>query len=305
MRFFLLLQIWLGVSFSACAQINLEDSTVQVIGFWNKGEKQNYSVLLEKFKTKDNDTTSRERTLYDVEVTVKDSTANSYLVEWHYKNYQIETDNQFTKKLIALAEDIKVVIKTDELGAIVEVVNWEEVRDYIKKATAQLKKEFKDIPKINEIVSQVEATFSTRQSVESAAIADAQQFYTFHGAKYNLGEVLTAQIKVPNLVGPEPFDSDITAYLDEINADDNNYIMRSTQAVNSEQLTEATYHYLVKMSNGMGVSPPKREDIKPLTNETFIASRIHGSGWVIYSIQTKTVTSDNVTNVEERTIEIK
>lgn len=55
----------------------------------------------------------------------------------------------------------------------------------------------------------------------------------------------------------------------------------------------------------MKITPPKREDLKDLKNETLTASRIHGTGWIVYSVQTITIISDNVTNIEERTIELK
>ena len=55
----------------------------------------------------------------------------------------------------------------------------------------------------------------------------------------------------------------------------------------------------------MGTPEPKREDLDNFTNETLVASRIHESGWVIYSILTKTVTVDGSSNIEERIIEIK
>lgn len=132
-----------------------------------------------------------------------------------------------------------------------------------------------------------------------------KRIHAFHGAQFKLGEVLELQLKVPNIYGSEPFDSYATVYLDEINEDDNNYIMRTSQEVDKMQLTNATFDYLTTMAKNMNVDPPAREDLKELMNETQTASRIHGTGWVIYSVQTITVTSDNITNVEERIIELK
>jgi hypothetical protein len=305
MKIVLTIAAMLFVSGSASSQINMNDSTVQVISFWDRMEKQSYTVLQEKTKLKGADTTSKEIIRYEVDITVIDSTAKSYTVEWLYKNFDVNTDNKFTQRLVALSENLKVIIKTDELGAFQEVVNWKEVRGYIEKSLEVLKKDFKDVPKINEITAQVGSMFSTKESIESAAIGEIQQYHSFHGARYLLGERLSGQLKAPNLLGGEPFDMDLEVYLDEINPDDNNYIIRSLQTINSKQLTDATYEYLVRLSKSMAVPSPKREDLKDLTNETITASRIHGSGWVIYSVQTKTVTSDDVTSIDERVIEIK
>jgi len=293
------------IGFSVAAQINMEDSTVQTIGYWDKNEKQSYSVSTDKYKLKGADTTSKENMKYDVDITVLDSTAKSYTIEWFYKNYSMQTDNDLIKKIMSIAEDMKVIIKTDENGTFTEVVNWKEIRDYIKKTTDKIRQELKDVPKMDAVIRQAEATYSTKEAIESAAIKDIIQFYTFHGAKYKLGEVVEGKLKVPNLFGGDPFDCDVTLYLDTIEPEENNYIMRSTQEVDQQQLTDATYNYLVTLSKNLKVDPPKRDDLKDLKNEITTGSRIHGSGWIVYSIQTQTVTSEDLTNVEERVIEIK
>jgi len=147
--------------------------------------------------------------------------------------------------------------------------------------------------------------YLSKEAIETAAIADAQQFYTFHGGQFKLGNVVEATVQIPSIITEKQLDSRVSIVLDEINANENNYIMRASETVDSKQLTEATYLYLNQMAKTMGIQPPARSDIQPLTNEVLTASRIHDSGWLIYSIQTKTVTTEGLMNVEERIIEIK
>lgn len=283
----------------------MPDSTVQVISYWDKGEKQIYSITSEEYKVKAGDTTSREVMHYDVEVTVTEVLDSSITVEWIYRNMQSDSKKPIMQKILNATKDMRVVFKTDELGVFREVINWEEVSDYIRKATADLRKEYSNIPEMTEVINQIEATYGSRKAIESAGIADIQQFHTFHGARYKLGEVLQGTIQVPNILGKDPFDSDFSLYLDEINEAENTYVMRASQEINKEQLTEATLLYLTTLSKSMKVDPPSRTDIGQLSNNTQTASRLHGSGWLIYSVQTKTVTSNNQTKVEERIIEIK
>jgi len=88
--------------------------------------------------------------------------------------------------------------------------------------------------------------------------------------------------------------------------DDNSFVLRSVQEVDEEQLVNATLEYLNKITESMNVNAvlPKLEDIKDLKNEILTASRIHETGWIIYSIMTKTVVLSNTTVIEERIIEI-
>jgi hypothetical protein len=287
------------------AQINMADSTVQVVSYWDKGEKQNYTITLEKIKLKGEDTTSKELISYDVEVSVTGATKNSYTVQWDYKNFKTNDKNELTQELSKINKNMQVIYKTDEMGGFIEVINWKEIRAYNQKAIAVLRKKFGTAPEIEKMLKQIENSFSTKEAIEAASIKDIQQFHSFHGGKYKLHEEISDKIKVPNVLTNIPFDADYSLYLDEINETDNNYILRSSQVVDSTQLMDATFQFLSNLAKSMNIKAPKKEDIKGLSNDIQLASRIHGTGWVVYSIQTTTVNSDNQSNIEERIIEVK
>jgi hypothetical protein len=293
------------LSLSLFGQISAKDSTVQVIGYWSNQETQSYNVSYEKFKIKRKDTISRELMKYEVDIKIIDSTENSYTIDWFYKNYSIDTENELVRKLASIANDISVKIKTDEYGAFIEIVNWKEVRDYLVKGAEKLKVELKEVPNYKEIIANVMSIYSTKESIEANAVKDALQFYKFHGVKYNLGEELEGVLETSNNFGGEPFKTDVRFSLDEINEIDGNSIFRSNELINSKQLTDATYKHL-KMLGTFGDKIPPRNEFPSLTNETNTASRIHGeSGWIIYSIETKEITAEETTRIEERVIEIK
>jgi hypothetical protein len=291
---------------NAFGQINMEDSTAQVIGYWNIGDKESYNVSLQKIKLKETDTISNELMTYEIDVTVIDSAANSYSIEWFYYNYKTNSTNEIVKKMTSLSADLRVVIETDEYGAIRGIKNWKEVRDYLKKSVSQIKNDFKDIPNMDKLLKQIEGMYTSKAAIESTSIKDAQQFYTYHGGKYLLEELLVLSMQLPNIYNPKtPFDAKTTVHLDELNPEENNFIIRSSQEVDSDQLTNTTFEYMKKMAKTLKTKEPKKEEIGTLTNVTTIASRIHGTGWPIYSILTKTVNTMDVTNIEERIIEIK
>lgn len=290
---------------NAFGQIDMNDSSAQVIGYWDLNETQSYLITQENIRVRGDDTTSREFYKYLVDMTIVDSTENSYLIDWFYSDYDVQTDNELIKKLAAVAEDMTVRIRTDELGAFQEVINWEEVRAHILKGTELLAQDTKDIPNMDEVIKQLEGMYSTKESIELGAVKDMRQFFTFHGAKYEYGKDYNADMKVANLRGGEPFDAKVTVWLDELNPDDNNFIIRMQQTVDSEQLTNATFEYLVNVADMKKAPAPTKEEMPTLTNDTWTASRIHGSGWIIYSVETKEVRSEGGTNTEERIIEIQ
>lgn len=292
------------VGSSAFAQINMEDSTVQVITYWDKGEQQNYTISTEKIKIQGTDTISREFVSYDVEITVLDETEDSYAIQWLYKNVETSNTEPIIQKVLGVSEDTKVIFKTNELGEFIEVENWEEIRDHIQKGMDIVKEEFKSIPELDVLFQETEARYSSKEAIEAGAIQEIQQYHTFHGAAYQLGEVYEAQLKVPNLLGSEPLDADIFVYLDEIDLENNTFILWTEQVVNQEQLINTTLDFVKKVAGEMAAELLGPEEFSDLKNEISTGSRIHESGWVIYSILTKTIVLDGYTNIEERIIDM-
>lgn len=301
----LLLFLFLVAGLSAFAQIDRENESVQVISYWEKGDKQNYYITLEKLKIIDNDTISRELVSYDVEVSVLGATEDSYSIQWHYKNFETSNPNPLLKKIAEIPNDMKVVFKTDELGTFIELENWEEIRDFNLKMITELKDMFKDTPEVGNILNQVYASYLSKESIQATATKDIQQYHTFHGAAYSLGEVLEGNILSPNAFGGKPFDTEVLVYLDEIDEEEDNYIMRASYEVNKEQLVEAVLNFAKELSKEGEIPLPTTEELEDLSNETHVGSRIHDSGWLIYSFQTTTVISEEEINIEERIIELK
>lgn len=305
MRFTLSFTLTLLTFINASAQINLRDSTVQVIGYWNHHEKQTYLVTHEKVKVNEMDTLSTEYFKYTVDVTIVDSTESTYTIDWYYHDYDLQTDNPVMEKILSLNKDMTIKIKTSEMGAFKEIVNWKEIRDCIYKATGILKQETLTIPNMDKLIGQIENIYYSKETIEASAINEIQQFYTYHGGKYKLNEEINAGMKVMNQYGGEPFDTDVTFWLDEINETDNTSVLRMYQSVDPNQLTRATYRYLVFLSEALKIPGPKWEDIPPLSHEAWTASRIHSSGWPVYSVETRNISAEGIVNTEETIIEIQ
>lgn len=286
-------------------QINTSDSTVQVIGYWEKNEKQTYVVEDKKYKVKGNDTTSISSIKYKVDITIKDSTSNSYLIDWRYYDYEVTTDNELLKSLSSLIKDMTIKIKTTEMGEFQEILNWKDIRDYMNKAFGELAEKTKDIPNMDDFIKSVKKNYNSKEEITSSTIDEMHQFYSFHGAKYKLGEDISSVVQTENKLGGAPFDTDISVWLDEIIEDENFYVLRMSQFVNSEQLTKATIDYLKKMTKTLELKNIDIDNMPSIINESYLSSSIHDSGWILFSIETKKVSAEDFLNVVERTIELQ
>ncbi len=261
--------------------------------------------FLEIYSISGTDTSVIETSSYQVDIAIFNSTANSYTIEWNYRDYKFCPENEVYNKVPATMQNTKVLIRTDELGSFQEVVNWQELHNFIDKAMEELKKFYSNDDKRNGLIDQVKAPYSSKESLEVAAINEIRQFYLFHGVQYKLGEYFEYQAQVPNMLGIEPFNAQVTAYLNEIDPEYDNAVFRLWQGIDSEQITEATFQRLAKVSKTMGVEPPLRSVVQNLESNTWVSVRMHGgSGWPPYTIENKENKAPGVARKEERIIEI-
>ncbi len=305
-RSFLLMFLFFFAANAVSAQINKADSTVQVIAYWSKGEKQIFDLEKTKYKVKGTDTTKTSVINCRVAVTVLDSTANSYTIEWKYLYCKSSENNELYQKLNDLSKDIKFIYKISELGEFVELINWEEISAFYRKV---FKKIFNDIPsdkpEIEQLLKNLEAKFCSREYIESAAIKDIQQFHFFHGIKVKLGEEITNKIPIPFPLTGSEIPTDLTLFLDEIIEEEDNYIIRCRQIFDSEALKKVMGDYIDSLTKSMGAKKDFEfsKDTK-VSGDIYTSALIHDSGWLVYGIHTTTMDMESSKTIEENTIEI-
>ncbi|NMM47605.1 hypothetical protein [Marinigracilibium pacificum] len=299
--FFYLLISCLSTSF---AQINSQDSSVQVISYWDLNETYSYAVSEEKFKIIDTDTTNRSFLTYNVDITVVDSTEKSYTIEWKYSNYSSSNENEFIDKLNEVYEGMVIRFTTDELGIFKEIINYNEVKKSVQKTTAFLKEEWKDKEMFQPMIEEVENMFMSKEAFENGIIKDIQQYHLFHGIVLEKEETYYGDIQVPNMFGGEPFDSRIAFWLDTIDFEEYTYDLIMEQSLNSEQLTKATYDFMSSNISEMKAYLSEGGELPKITKDTFTISRVHNTGWLIFSVETTEIKADKTTRIEERIIEI-
>ena len=78
---------------------------------------------------------------------------------------------------------------------------------------------------VDALIKQVEDMYSSKEAIESGVIKDIQQYYSFHGGAYLLGEKLTGNMQLPNLYGGPPFDAGVVLWLYESDQPNNNFIL--------------------------------------------------------------------------------
>lgn len=288
------------------SQMNFQDSTVQVISYYELGESYSYSVEVEEYKVEAKDTFEHEFMYYDLDVTVIDSTENSYILRWTYSEIESESEDTLLNTFISSIDKFSIDVLTDEYGVIKDVLNWENVRDYMLNVTDSLKLLLDNVPEINAVLDEFSKIYTSKEGVMSFAIQDVQQLHDFFGAKFTLDREASGVLKTPNIYYPEePFDMSVSVIVEKMDSITNDYYIRSIKEIDSDQLTETTYNYLKKLSTQKNTGFMEREDFFKMTNLTETLSQIHNTGWVLGSVQWKEVSAEGYTKMEVRRIQMK
>ncbi|MBR4882714.1 MAG: hypothetical protein IKU18_02425, partial [Bacteroidales bacterium] len=168
MKKMFILCLCLMTAFQAFAQINLKDSTAQVVAYWSKGERYCYNYAAQTIDIKGTDTTEVSYSESKFELEVIDSTANGYLVNYTKLSEAVSIPDEnspvagLMKNLANIGNSISITFRTDEYGTFQEIVNFDE---YKKGLMSQLEilikvmeKELKD-KATREALSTLIATF--------------------------------------------------------------------------------------------------------------------------------------------------
>jgi len=292
------------LSFNLLGQIDMRDSTAQVISYWSLYESQNYKISETELVTSKEDTVSSVLNTYDLQIKVIDSTSAGYVLEWTRTNFQFSSSNALSVQLDAVLSNTPILLLSNIYGGDIQVLNWEDIFIHVNDKCSSLLTEYAGKPAALSLINQTIKRHSTKESIEAYVVRDVNQYFVYHGAKYKLGETVTNNVKIPNNYGGDPLDASTALVLDELLPENDTYIIKSFQSINPQQLTAVTYDYLSAL-NIVDSELPAYEDFPTVLKQIWGGSEIHSrTGWVIYSQESEQITSGEDITLKERIIEL-
>lgn len=104
------------------------DSTVSMVAFWEMGDTAIYKFTSTEIKIKDGKRKTKTD-FYDIEMTVLDSTADNYEIQWAYSNGRTDyKQNDIEKQSMEINQQLPSIIRTDEFGTFETIANWKEMQ---------------------------------------------------------------------------------------------------------------------------------------------------------------------------------
>ena len=278
-----LLGLILLIPFFSFCQINVADSTVQVITYWDKHEKMIYDIATSKAKVKGNDTIFTQKANFKVDIEVLDSTATSYTVQWKYKDYVSLLSDESAELLANLYNGLTIKFTTDELGTFDKLLNWKEIKEHNERVFSGLQGKTNSQEILGKMLRK---QFSSQQAIEEHSIKEIQLFHSFNGIGMKEGEVIEENVSKETFIG-ESVNSDITVELTEIDYENNTYIIKYWEDFEGESV--------IKLINSL--FPFFKDEFEKSIGDDmylndFMGANIHETGWPLYLIYERTLSFD-------------
>ena len=206
-RILLLLAVLMTYTLSTNAQLsNLqeenEDSVINVIAYFCKGDTMKYTYTDAVYKITKQDTLTSSYYTRDCMIVVTDSTAKGYKMEFTPLEIKLADDSTAetfeTKLNVAILKafsGIKVKFHTNELGAIEAIDNWREVRDlFLKGVTKAFDDFYTAIPGIDSFMPRKRFESLVKLYVNNEArvrecIEELPLLFDCHGHQFQLGTI--------------------------------------------------------------------------------------------------------------------
>lgn len=284
------------VTFSKSQNV-VNNKTATVIGYWSVGESMRYELTMKKEKFKEGKLVSSYVSTSKVEVTVVDSTGDSYKVHWKYNEVKVtdNLNNPILQQFGRLAEGMTLIYLTDEMGTFTELINWKEIQATVYNTFNEILK-VNDSPEARAVMDQLKAIYATRESIEYLVIKEVQLFHMFYGGQYELRKKYVSETNLPNFLGGDSLPAVITVEMTDMKPKKDYCKILFDQNIDKEKAVQIIMEWAQKISGETTVDKSKLPELN--IDDKTVGEFELSTGWVINAINSKKVSIDKIKNYD-------
>lgn len=193
-----------GETPSAPEATESQDSTINVIAWFNKHDTVTYRVSESSWKLNGTDTVLTASYSMIARISVVDSTANGYKMDYTFLDFPAETlpdsaseidrfQHQITDKLARKIVGTTVHFETDEYGRITKYNNLGQIKKQAKSLFKEALNEFSKLPEIQELKKMGFDVKGYSKNVDTDKLVDGyleelNMLFMYHGLSMQPGE---------------------------------------------------------------------------------------------------------------------
>ncbi|OJJ18209.1 hypothetical protein BKI52_25640 [marine bacterium AO1-C] len=235
-----------------------QNDTISFVAYWSKGDVFKYQVKKTTKIWRDGKLSQRKEGNYKARLEVLDSTATYYRVQWTYeinpKKFFNLPDN--VQNLALKLSKMKVIYKTSELGEFQELENWQEVYQTLLGMSEVILQSYKDKLSDTEKKAMKERLnaflklYNSSEGIASLFLKELQVLHFAFGAAFKVGDTVTYEDQLPNMMGGKPLKADAKLFIDKVDTVTQQCVLRHQMHINPA----AAKAFMLQVIQKMGAS---------------------------------------------------
>ena len=204
---FLIFGLFAGIV-PAFAQM-MPDSTVNVVAYWEVGDKYNYQVEEAKYKVVGSDTTDVQLSAHIMTVEIVDATDTTYRVRVHTDDYQNSDYEQMamTDEVVELFGNTPFEFETDEYGTfkrlLIDDEDWDAIFAMVDAIVEKIAESQDSNVQEQAVFKQMMRSLFTKEMITELYLQEFAPLLQFHGLQFTPGEEAEYEQEIHSVFGDD------------------------------------------------------------------------------------------------------
>lgn len=259
----------LAIGIFLILSIGVFGESIDIVANWETGDIIKYENTIQKYRKQNDKVLINSIIAENLEIKIMDQTENGYSVNWIYKtNYESEEMRKypFLSDFYRETGDIVYEIETDEYGRLVDLKNWEKIREIIfKGANSILKNDDENNNKsdrttMEQIFANLKTLFGSKENTMAIGFKDGSLYYCLYGSVMEIGKSVSYDSELQNPFGGLPFKCKGRIEASRINDEMIRIIVK--QEIDKEQSFDIVADIIKKMTAGTTIDNKEFEKLK-------------------------------------------
>lgn len=297
MRKYYLAFISLFAGFSSAFAQMMPDSTVQVVAYWNVGDKQHYQVDNVKYKIENGDTTVVEKSaeILEFEVVAADEEKGYRVkVTTMESQYSDRTQEILSEKWREKFGPSVQYFETGPDGEFLRVLPIEGLDEQLQSLTETVVDALmKNDPGIDRMqILPLLRQMLTPEAMMASAAGEISPLFMYHGVRLGLDEVYEIEDEIPMAIGNGTIKMKGRFGVDKEFTDDYSVVLHMVKSAEGEQLKPILQSIVGSVVQAMTSNPDEAGEASAaveevyrnasISMEDYVYEEVHlGSGWPI------------------------
>lgn len=263
------LQIFLLLLFPILASAQLiQNDTFSAIAYWSQGDVYQYLKREARIEIEGMDTSIVKDNSYLVSLEVLEETDSNYILQYRVDSLLLSKGEENTSPTLAseLLFEIDYKIETSQYGKLLQLVNWEEVKqkteDYIDLALLAMDSLEGDRKQM--VKQLLNSLLGSKEQAESQLLKDLSFLFAYYGYKYDLRDTIEYEEVLSNPLGGQPFPKYGSFYFTTYDKVNNTLSLYDNSYIDREAGRQAVMETLKSISNDIAEEEIPQETLEQL-----------------------------------------